>query len=87
MNTQHYMLTNTQLVGTIADQLVHEGIWFQIEPRPNDRYRLTVKDESGLRRMVEGLIDTMACAGCGAPMKIVVRAHHHTEDGKDVTTA
>jgi hypothetical protein len=26
------------------------------------------------------------CANCFAPMYTVVRGHHHTEDGKDVTS-
>jgi hypothetical protein len=25
------------------------------------------------------------CKACGEPMNTIVRSHHHTEDGKDVT--
>ena len=73
-----------ELAGKHAPKVVFEAELGSAEAdiiEGNAAIAITLACESLLRDL--GLADT--CKGCKAPMNSVMRVHHHTENGVDVT--
>lgn len=70
-------------VHTSAELLDHYGHEVEVAKYGDPPVNVAIECMTCMTVLVD--FEHSTCAACGAPMEMLVRAHHHTENGKDVT--